>query len=112
MALPSKSRLSNSSGVKKVFKRGKNISSELFQIKFIPAEAGVSKFAFIVGLKVSKKAVARNRLRRKLSEIIRLNISKIRQGFFIVIMAKPKTVGREYRYLEKDLMDALSRINQ
>lgn len=46
------------------------------------------KCAFSVGLKVSKKAVVRNRLRRRLREIVRLLVQAqaLKQGFYIVFV--------------------------
>lgn len=46
------------------------------------------KCAFSVGLKVSKKAVERNRLRRRLREIIRLYVSKdaVRPGTYLLVI--------------------------
>lgn len=110
MALSRKFRLSNSSEIKRVFRRGRSLNSELFQIKFLPIEIDISKFAIIAGSKVSKKAAVRNKIKRRLSEIIRLNISKIKQGFLVVVVAKPKTADREFKHLREDLMNNLNRI--
>jgi ribonuclease P protein component len=46
------------------------------------------KCAFSVGLKVSKKAVERNRLRRRLREIVRLLIQRgeIRSGAYVLFV--------------------------
>lgn len=112
MALPSKYRLSNNSEIKEVFKRGKSFGSRFFQIRFIPTAPGLKKFAFIVGLKVSKKAVIRNRIKRKISEIIRLNILKIKPGYLIVILAKPQAANEESENLEEDLTKSLIKIGR
>ena len=112
MALPSKYRLSNSNEIKEVFKRGQILDSGFFQVRFIPAAPGLKKFAFIVGLKVSKKAVIRNRIRREVSEIIRLNISKIKPGYFIVILVKPQAANGEVKNLKEDLVNSLIKISR
>ncbi len=123
MALPKKNRLSDKSGIEKVFKKGKRLDSELFSIKFLPALSPMgrahsgagnnsSQFAIVVGLKISKKAVLRNKIRRMISEIIRLNISKLKPGYKIVLMAKPAVLNKEAEDLEKFLMKELGRIDQ
>ena len=112
MTLPSKYRFSSSDEIKEVFKRGKSLDSGFFQIRFIPAARGLKKFAFIVGLKVSKKAVIRNRIRRKISEIIRINISKIKPGYLIAILAKSQAANEEPKSLEENLMNSLIKIGR
>lgn len=116
MVLPRNHRLSSDSEIKKVFKDGVSFNSELFRLKFIPAHAGPTKFAIIIGLKVSKKASVRNRIRRKLSETVRLNISKIRPGYLVVIVAKPKLadkfINQGPKDLSRELIDNLSKISQ
>lgn len=112
MALISKYRLSKSHEIKEVFKSGKSFGSGLFQIRFVPAALGLKKFAIIVGLKVSKKAAIRNRIKRKISEIIRLNISKVKPGYFIVILVKPQAANEELKNLEEDLINSLVKIGR
>jgi len=112
MVLPRKSRLSSSSEIKKVFKDGRGLNLELFQVKFLPKSAGPSRFAIIVSQKVSKKASVRNRIRRKLSETIRLNISKFKPGLLIVIVAKPRMANKELSGLERELVNNLTKIGR
>ena len=69
------------------------------------------QIGFVVGLKVSKSAVKRNRIKRQMREVVRLLLldNKIKQGFMIVIMAKPNAVGVLYADLEKDIVAVLKR---
>ena len=46
------------------------------------------RFSFIVSKKVYKLAVRRNRLKRRLREIARQNLSKIKNGYNIIILAR------------------------
>ncbi|MEK7537047.1 MAG: ribonuclease P protein component [Patescibacteria group bacterium] len=112
MALPSKYRFSNSNQIKEVFKKGKSFNSGFFKIKFIPAAPGLKKFAFIIGLKVSKKAVVRNKIKRRISEIIRLNLLKIKPGYFIIVIVKPQAANEEPRNLEEALINSLIKIGR
>ena len=55
-----------------------------------------------VGITVSKKlghAVVRNRVRRRLREIYRLNEEKFAPGWDIVVVARTKSVGAGFRVL-------------
>lgn len=112
MALSAKYRLSDKSEIKKTLKMGKRLDSDLFYIKFLPNSANLSRFAIITGLKVSKSAVLRNRIRRRLSEIIRLNILEVKSGYNIVLMIKPRALSQEYKNLKGALIKELSKIGQ
>lgn len=111
MALPLKYRLSKSHEIEEILKRGRSFSSAFFRARFIPAP-GLKKFALIVGLKVSKKAVIRNKIKRKLSEIIKLNIPKIKPGYSVVILVKPQAADEEFKNLEEDLVNNLVKIGR
>ena len=69
------------------------------------------QFAFVVGIKIDKRAVVRNRLKRQMREVIRLLLldKKIVPGFFVLVMAKKEMVGVEYTKLAQDLTAALRR---
>ena len=56
-----------------------------------------------LGVTVSTKlghAVVRNRVRRRIREIFRLNQSALAQGYDMIVVARTRAVGAEYRELE------------
>jgi len=55
----------------------------------------------VVSLKVSKKAVIRNKIKRRLREIIRQ--TELKQGFDFVIIAKPLIVNQNFQEIKQDL---------
>ncbi len=62
------------------------------------------------GVTVSKKlgkANVRNKVRRRIKEIIRLNEKNIKDGYFIVVVARTRAVYAEYSQLEKNLLGLL-----
>lgn len=67
------------------------------------------QFAFVVGVKIEKRAVVRNRLKRQMREVLRLLLldKKISPGFFVLVMAKKEMVGVEYAKIAQDLTAAL-----
>lgn len=69
------------------------------------------KVGFSVGLKISKSAVKRNAIRRKMREVIRLLLkeNKIKTGFLIGFMAKNNILEADYQLIEKDILFCLKK---
>lgn len=61
-----------------------------------------------VGITVSKKlghAVVRNRVRRRLREVYRLNEAKFQPGWDIVVVARTKAVSAEFSRLQESYLE-------
>ncbi len=70
-----------------VYKNGQAIRSHLITIKYIKnSHRKHSRFAVVVSKKVHKSAVGRNRIRRRLYEIIRQELPHIQSPHDIVIL--------------------------
>lgn len=66
-----------------------------------------------VGITVSAKlghAVVRNRIRRRLREIYRLNESRFRTGWDIIVVARSRAVTAEYAELEKAYLSLAAKL--
>ncbi len=59
---------------------------------------GVSRFGFIVSKKISKKAVVRNKVKRRLRESVRLKLKNgsIKNGFDAIILTRPPIVDKSF----------------
>ena len=69
-----------------------------------------NRYGFTSAKKI-KNAVDRNRIRRRLKEIVRLNKEKINTGYDIVFMARVNAVNSDYKSLEKSFFKVLKRSN-
>ncbi|PIT88558.1 MAG: ribonuclease P protein component [Candidatus Magasanikbacteria bacterium CG10_big_fil_rev_8_21_14_0_10_36_32] len=69
------------------------------------------RLAINISLKVSKKAVLRNKLRRQISEVIRLLIKEnlIKVGFYVLIVAKKDILKKDYTEIDKEVNFLLSK---
>jgi len=105
-------RLKDKQLFNKILKIGRYQSGQFTVIKFLP-QADKLLIGFIVSTKVSKKAVVRNKIKRRLREIFRLLIKdkKIKTGFEIVVIAKPKAAEAGFKELEKEINNLMMKSN-
>ena len=93
-------RIKKNKDFQKVLKKGECKRSNLLFVVFLKNELQNSRFGFVVSLKVSKKATERNLIKRRLREIVRLNLDKIKEGYDIVIIAKKQANKATYQDLK------------
>ncbi|MBU0649400.1 ribonuclease P protein component [Patescibacteria group bacterium] len=101
--LKPKYRLKAKTDFENVRKRGRGASVGKIAVKSAKNGLEYSRFAFVVSLKISKSAVKRNRLRRQMREIIRLNLNKIKPGYDIVIRTRPGSLDLDFEGLKSAL---------
>ena len=93
--LASKYRFHSRGGVKYTYQKGKTIRTPKFSLVFAPNQRGKQRFAVVISKKVIKSAVGRNRVRRRIYEVIRLNLVEIPESndyIFIVFSKDLKTM--------------------
>ncbi len=99
-------KLTKADNIKGIISKGRQYSSPYFVIKTEESNEQHSRFGIVISNKLSKKAVERNRLRRQLFEIIRLNLEKtsLANPHKIVILPRTKALKLDYKQLEKNLL--------
>lgn len=88
----------------------KKISTDYFLLFYTDCKENERKVAFSVGKKVSKKAVERNTLRRRLKEVFRINQHNINKRYDMLIIAKPEMLKCSFDQLNKDLEEVMDKI--
>ncbi|MFH0873798.1 MAG: ribonuclease P protein component [Candidatus Komeilibacteria bacterium] len=109
--LPADNRLKRDQDFQKVAAKGRYGYSALLTVKYCPNHLPVSRFGFVISTKVDKRAVVRNRIKRRVREIIRLKLDEIKLGFDIVIIMKKASVEAKYADFSQDLFLVLERAN-
>ncbi len=80
--LSAKNRFHRRNHVNRVYREGKSARSGALSLKYRVAPKGEEvKFAVAVSKKVSKSAVKRNRIRRRIFELLRQEIDGLPPGF-------------------------------
>ncbi|WP_100065410.1 ribonuclease P protein component [Miniphocaeibacter massiliensis] len=93
-------RLRSNRDFRKVYKKGKGYFNKHFTIIIRKNKLQGSR----VGFSITKKhgnAVERNKLKRRLKEIVRHNFNLIKEGYDIVVIPKQNTKNLSYQELEK-----------
>ena len=96
-------RLRKNREFKVVYKRGKNFWNKDFTIFIRPTKRKTVKFGVAITKKFGK-ANKRNLIKRRIKEIIRLNIENLKLGYEMVILPKQNTLEISYTELEKSLL--------
>ena len=95
---------------RRLYRKGDSAVTRYFVIYCRSNSLGKNRVGFTVGKKLGK-AVVRNRVRRRLREIYRLNEETIRCGFDLVIVARTAAVGARFSALQTAYLSALGRLN-
>lgn len=108
--LPKNHRLRKKRDIERVFKNGKSAKEGFLVLKSAKNGLGASRFGFIVSSKVSKKAVTRNKIRRRLSELIGVSLKRIKPGYdnLLIVLSGPET--KDFRELKEVADKLFSRI--
>ncbi len=89
-----------------IIKKGAYIQSPFFTVRFLLKE-GKSNFAVVVSKTVSKSAVSRNKIKRRIWGVISKNQNFFRDGYNIIFFAKKASEKVSYKELEDLILNSL-----
>lgn len=102
--------LKQNSDFRAVYARGKSAVSPRTVIYCRKNRRDQNRVGFTVSRKLGN-AVTRNRVRRRLREIMRLNASSVRQGYDLILVARTRAVDADYGKLEADVLRCLDQLH-
>lgn len=85
---------------RRIYAKGRSGVSPYFVVYVRPNRRGHNRLGVTVSTKLGH-AVVRNRVRRRLREIFRLNQDKLTQGYDMIVVARTRAVHAEYRELDR-----------
>jgi ribonuclease P protein component len=93
-------------------KYGKNASGKYVHLYLLKPRNyfGQTKTGIVVSNKFSKSAVKRNKLKRRFREIIRLNLDKIPQGYWLVVYPRHFAIEVNYEEVNSDFVKTIQKI--
>jgi len=86
--------------------KGKTIAGKLIFLKAQKNNLNTPRFGFVVSSKISKKAVIRNRIKRKLREVVK----DFNKGFDIIITVRPEIIDKTYQEIKDDFTNIIENI--
>jgi len=100
-------RLSREQDFKNIFKKGRRYQGMYYLVRVVPNNRDYSRVSVVVSLKVSKKAVVRNRVKRQTRAIIEKMWYEIKTPIDIVVTIGSDAVDKDFNELERDLQALL-----
>jgi ribonuclease P protein component len=99
--LPKTNRLKRRKDIERVFKMGERFKENFLSLKVIKNNLESSRFAFVVSRRISKKATLRNKVKRKLSELVRFKMKKVKKGIDLILIAAPGLEEKDFREMNE-----------
>ena len=84
---------------REIRQRGRSVANDLLVLCVLANDLPYSRFGFAVSSRIGN-AVVRNRIKRRLREILRLRMATIRPGCDIILIARKPIRSAEYHQLE------------
>ncbi|HLD17615.1 MAG TPA: ribonuclease P protein component [Patescibacteria group bacterium] len=107
--LPKPNRLKKDKDFASLFAKGRGTFHPVVSVKCRPNRLSLSRFAVVVGTKVSKSAVVRNRLRRQIREVVRLRLPGLCQGYDVALLVRPEAKKSSFASLESAVLNVLEK---
>ena len=92
-------RVRTSAQFQEIRQRGRSLSNELLVLCMLPNQLAYSRFGFSINSRMGN-AVARNRIKRRLREIVRLQIAALQPGWDVVLIARRPLRNADYQQME------------
>lgn len=108
--LQKENRLKKRKEFKYIYGTGKSVYSKYITIVFTPTKLEHCKVGFSVSKKIGK-AYERNKVKRRLREIIRLNFNQLNGKYNYIIVAKTGIVVLNFNELKDELLQLINKVN-
>ena len=107
-AFGSSARLKKRSEINRCRDTGEKVYSKHFLLLLCEAPEEQSRLGITVTTKIDKRAVVRNRIKRRIREVFRLNRYRLKNPVEIVVVARRDSGEIEYKDFEREILGALT----
>ncbi len=112
--LPYQNRVTDKYDFNRLRRFGKTYTTPLLLLSYFKDQknqTAPSKIGIIVNNKIDKRAVVRHRIKRLVLTCVQKRLSSFGLGYFVVFVAKPSIVGKNYEEVSSCINKALSEIS-
>ena len=95
---------------RRIYRKGKSAVAPSLVVYCRRNRDGLSRLGVTVSTKVGK-AVVRNKVRRRLREMYRLNREKMRPGYDVIVVARVRAAHTPYGKLERTYLSLLKQLD-
>jgi len=111
--LKKENRLKKKKDFEKVFKEGKSFKNNFLIVKINENNLNFPRFGFVVSKKVSNKSVERNKIKRRLREIVKKKSKKIKgKGIDGIFIALPSIKGKNFKEIGKVVENLFKKVEK
>lgn len=108
--LPQIHRLIKEKDFKILARRGKSFFIKELGIKYLKNNLTHPRFGFIVSNKIDKRATVRNKIKRRLREIVHQNIKRVKPGFDFLFLTNPEIKNLDFWQIKEKLEEILEKL--
>ncbi len=94
---------------RRMYSKGKSGVSSYLVVYFRPNRRGNNRLGVTVSAKLGH-AVVRNRIRRRIREIFRLNQPKLKQGYDMIVVARGRSVRASYQEMDRAFLSVCRKL--
>ncbi len=102
-------RLKHEKDLKTLFASGKSVFDPVCGMKFRKNGRSINRFVVVVGTKVSKSAVDRNRIRRRIQALLRPDLPLMLPGYDVAFMVRGPALKKSSEEIGRSLKAVLRR---
>jgi ribonuclease P protein component len=108
--LPKKNRLRKGASFKNIYKSGKRLSTPYFTLFYLQNKKNIHpQIGIIVSNKIGK-ATVRNKVKRRIREIIQSELENISNNLQIIILTKPTVANLRFQELKEKIVSTLENL--
>ncbi len=108
--MKSRCTLKKNSDFRRLYAKGKSAVNPYLVVYCRRNKTGENRLGYTVSVKLGH-AVVRNRVRRRLREVVRLNAPRMKTGWDIVLVARSRCIGAPWRKLEAAFLSACDKLD-
>ena len=102
--------LKKNSDFRRLYNKGKSVATPYMVVYCRRNGRDVNRLGYTVSTKLGH-AVVRNRVRRRFREIYRLNSPALKKGWDIVVVARTRAVGADYKKMNAAFLHACRQLS-